>query len=233
MSVKISCWASYFTQKKSFFLARTWHAHAFPGILAFLLSQPSHGIVGNGGFSTRKKGEKATFTECHASKQQRTFKNVGRISKKVRRFSENVGEKKKNVGRFSRKLQRFFGPFRWRLWKQKVQNCCDARACEEGTDEKRKLYAVIASNDQPFVRQICQRWESMDLPTHAPQHKWRTTRSQIPRELASAFACSRIEKHRKTPNLTSAHSRIKHTITFYVTFSAIFLSLPSYPPIYY
>ena len=108
MSVKISCWASYFTQKKSFFLARTWHAGAFPGILAFLLSQPSHVVVGNGGFSTRKKGEKATFTECHASKQQRTFKNVGRISKKVRRFSENVGEKKKNVGAFLKETPTFF-----------------------------------------------------------------------------------------------------------------------------
>ena len=108
MLVKISCWASYFTQKKSFFLARTWHARAFPGILAFLLSQPSHVVVGNGGFSTRKKGEKATFTECHASKQQRTFKNVGRISKKVRRFSENVGEKKKNVGAFLKKTPTFF-----------------------------------------------------------------------------------------------------------------------------
>ena len=211
MLVKISCWASYFTQKKSFFLARTWHARAFPGILAFLLSQPSHVVVGNGGFSTRKKGEKATFTECHASKQQRTFKNVGRISKKVRRF---------------------FIPFRWRLWKQKVQNCCDARACERGTDEKRKLYAVIASNDQPFVRQICQRWESMDLPTHAPQHKWRTTRSKMPRELASALARSQKEPQ-KTTYLSNAHSRTRHTITFYVTFSAIFLSLPSYPPIYY
>jgi len=40
-------------------------------------------VVGNGGFSTRKKGEKSTFTKCHASKQQRTVKNVGRISKKV------------------------------------------------------------------------------------------------------------------------------------------------------
>ena len=167
MSVKISCWASYFTQKKSFFLARTWHAGAFPGICTFLLSQPSHVVVGNGGFSTRKKGEKSTFTKCHASKQQRTFKNVGRISKKVRRFSENVGEKKKNVGHFSRKLQRFFGPFRWRLWKQKVQNCCDARACERGTDKKRKLYAVIATKNEPFVRQICRRWKTMDLPTHA------------------------------------------------------------------
>jgi len=64
--------------------------------------------VGNGGFSTRKKGEKATFTECHASKQQRTFKNVGRISKKVRRFSENVGEKKKNVGAFLKETPTFF-----------------------------------------------------------------------------------------------------------------------------
>ena len=53
-----------------------------------------------------------------------------------------------------------------------------ARACEEGTDEKRKLYAVIASNDQPFVIQIHQTKISMDLPTHAPQHKWRTTHSQ-------------------------------------------------------
>ena len=231
MSVKISCWASYFTQKKSFFLARTWHAGAFLGILAFLLSQPSHVVVGNGGFSTRKKGEKATFTECHASKQQRTFKNVGRISKKVRRFSENVGEKKKNVGTFSRKLRRFFIPFRWRLWKQKVQNCCDARACEEGTNEKRKLHAVIVTNNEPFVRQICRRWKSTDLPIHAPQHKWRSTHRLMPCELASALA--RSQKTQKTSHLTSAHSRIKHTITFYVTFSAIFLSLPSYPPIYY
>ena len=116
MSVKISCWASYFTQKKSFFLARTWHAHAFPGILAFLLSQPSHGIVGTAVFSTRKKGEKATFTECHASKQQRTFKNVGRISKKVRRFFGKCRRKKeKNVGDFSEKRRSFLGE-RWRFF---------------------------------------------------------------------------------------------------------------------
>lgn len=63
-------------------------------------------------FFDKKKERKATFTECHASKQQPTFKNVGRISKKVRRFSENVGEKKKNVGAFLKKTPTFFGPFR-------------------------------------------------------------------------------------------------------------------------
>jgi hypothetical protein len=33
---------------------------------------------------------------------------VGRISKKVRRFSENVGEKKKNVGAFLKETPTFF-----------------------------------------------------------------------------------------------------------------------------
>ena len=164
------------------------------------------------------------------SELSKTWEDYPKKSDVFRKMSE---KKRKTSELFSRTLRRFFIPLRWRLWKQKVQNCCDARACEEGTDEKRKLYAVIASNDQPFVIQIHQTKISMDLPTHAPQHKWRTTHSQMPRELASAFACSRIEKHRKPSNLASVHSRTRYAITFYVTFSAIFLSLPSYPPIYY
>ena len=183
-------------------------------------------------FFRQKKGKSDFQGTLFVCKLQPLSKTWEEAHKNVRHFSENVGEKKKNVGHFLRKLQRFFSPFRWRLWKQKVQNPRDARACERVTDEKRKLYAVIATNNEPFVRQICRRWKTMDLPTHAPQHKWRKTHRLMPRKLASALARSQ-KGSQKTTHLASTYSRIRHTITFYVTFSVIFLSLPSYPPIYY
>ena len=73
------------------------------------------------------------------------------------------------------------------------------RAREGGTDEKRKLYAVIATNNKLFVIQIHQTKISMNLPTHAPQHKWRTTHSQMPRERASVLARSQIKAAENHP----------------------------------
>ena len=231
-SMEHSWWASHFARKKVVFLARMRHAGAFPGICVFLLSQPSHSSAEKRHFFDRKKGKSDFHSNPLSSNCSQLSKTWEEAHKNVRHFSENVGEKKKNVGHFLRKLQRFLGPFRWRLWKQKVQNPRDARACERGIDEKRKLYAVIATNNESFVRQICRRWKSTDLPTHAPQHKWRKNHRLMPCELASALARSQKEPQ-KTTYLASAHSRTRYTITFYVTFSAIFLSLLSYPPIYY
>ena len=233
MSVKISCWASYFTQKKSVFLARTWHAHAFPGILAFLLSQPSHVVVGNGGFSTRKKGEKATFTECHASKQQRTFKNVGRISKKVRRFSENVGEKKKNVGAFLKETPTFFHSLSVKVVKAKSAKLLWCARVWRGHWWKTE---TLRSNciKRPAICDTNSPNKNIDGFAHPCASAQMEDYSQPDATwMCQCFGALSNKKPQKTTHLTSILSRTRHTITFYVTFSAIFLSLPSYPPIYY
>ena len=68
-----------FCSRKNVFLARTWHASAFPGIYVFLLSQPSHTSAEKRHFFDRKK-EKVTFTATHYLQTAATFKNVGRSS---------------------------------------------------------------------------------------------------------------------------------------------------------
>ena len=232
--MRLSWWASYFAREKSGFSRAHVTRGRVPWDLHFFAFTTFTHECWKEAFFRQEKRKKQLFSATFFCKLKSTFKKRGKKLIKTSDIFRKTSEKKRKPSElFSRKLRRFFIPFRWRLWKQKVQNCCDARACEEGTDRKRKLYAVIATNNKPFVIQIHQTKISMDLPTHAPQHKWRTTHSQMPRERASAFTCSRIEKHRKLFNLISVHNRTRHTITLYVTFSAIFLSLPSYPPIYY
>ena len=106
------------------------------------------------------------------------------------------------------------------------------RAREGRTDEKRKLYAVIATNKEPYARQLHYAKQSTDLRTTAP-------RARVGRLTVGCYMKVQVlflvhlPKSSNIGILTSLLIKIERNIIFHVTFSAIFLSLPSYPPIYY
>ena len=106
------------------------------------------------------------------------------------------------------------------------------RAREGRTDEKRKLYTVIATNNEPYARQLHYAKQSADLSTTAP-------RARVGRLTVGCYMKVQVlflvplPKNSNINILTSSPIKIECNIIFHVTFSAIFLSLPSYPPIYY
>ena len=106
------------------------------------------------------------------------------------------------------------------------------RAREGRTDEKRKLYTVIATNNEPFARQLHYAKQSTDLRTTAPRARVGRLTIRCYMKVQVLFLVP-LPKNSNINILTCSPIKIEHNIIFHVTFSAIFLSLPSYPPIYY
>ena len=82
--------------KKSPFLARTWHAGAFPGVCTFLLSQPSHTSAEKRLFFDRKK-EKVTFTATHYLQTAANFQKRGKKPIKTSDIFQKTSEKKRKT----------------------------------------------------------------------------------------------------------------------------------------
>ena len=95
------------------FLVRAWPARAFPGLLHFLLSQPS---------------QHPSFGEINGGWKNVIWKGwkYGKRGWKSLDNSWNVKICPKCACYLL--INRWLHENRWRLWKQKVQNCCSVRA---------------------------------------------------------------------------------------------------------
>ena len=189
MSMKPSCRASYFAQKKSSFLARTWHTRAFLGFALFCFHNLHTRMLKRGIFQQEKRG-KATFTEHPCLQTAANSQKRGKKPVKTSNISGKNSEKKRKTSELlPRKLRRLFSPFRWRLWKQKVQNCCDARAWRAHRWEAKTLHSNC-DKQRTICKTIALR-EAIDrLAHHSTSGKSRTTHSRMLHKSSSAFSRS-------------------------------------------
>ena len=139
------------------------------------------------GFFNKKKRGKATFTE-HPCLQ--TAANSQKRGKNTRKSPTFLGKcRRKKDKRRSFPLENsdvYLAPF-GEGCESKKYKIAVMRAREGRTDEKRKLYTVIATNNEPFARQLHYAKQSTDLSTSG---KSRTTHSRMLHESSSAFSRS-------------------------------------------
>ena len=123
-----SWWASYFAREKKRFFSRARDTRArSQGFALFCFHNLHTRVLKRGIFSTEKK-EKVTFTATHYLQTAANFQKRGKKLIKRPTFFRKRRRKKEKRWTFFKKTPTFFGPSRWRLWKQKVQNARDARA---------------------------------------------------------------------------------------------------------
>jgi len=134
-----------------------------------LLSQPSHKNAEKRDFSTRNKGEKQLSRSTLVCKLQRTLKNMGRSPYKRPTFSEKTRRKKDKRRSFSLENSDVYLASFGEGCESKKYKIAVMRAREGRTDEKRKLYTVIATNNEPCARQLHYAKQSTDLRTTAPR----------------------------------------------------------------
>ena len=127
-----------------------------PWDLRFFCFHNLHTRVLKRGFFRQKKG-KSDFHSNPLSSNCIQLSKTWEEAHKTSDIFQKTSEKKEKRWTFSKKTPTFF----------LVPFCegCESKKCKipgmrarvRGTDEKRKLYAVIATNNESFVRQICRR----------------------------------------------------------------------------
>jgi len=97
------------------------------------------------------------------------FQKLGKNTKKSPTFSEKTRRKKDKRRSFSlENSDVYLAPF-GEGCESKKYKIAVMRAREGRTDEKRKLYTEIATNNEPFARQLHYAKQSTDLRTTAPR----------------------------------------------------------------
>ena len=152
-----SWWASYFAREKTFFSrARDTRARSLG--FAFFCFHNLHTRVLKRGFFFDRKKEKVTFKAPCLSANCSHFQKRGKKLIKRPTFFRKRSEKKEKRWTFSKKTPTFFRSLSVKVCESKKCKIPGMqRACERGTDEKRKLYAIVATNNESFVRQTCRR----------------------------------------------------------------------------
>ena len=121
------------------------------------------------GILQQEKKGKATFTEhpClqTAANSQKRGKNPVKTSNI---FGKNSEKKDKRRSFSLENSDVYLAPF-GEGCESKKYKIAVMRAREGRTDEKRKLYTVIATNNEPFARQLHYAKQSTDLRTTAPR----------------------------------------------------------------